>query len=88
MDEQNSQEREERLRRRENLRDSVGLEKQLNDVRYDWQGGENSIEHVDQHVRFVYEVALQLARYDNSFTVLYEVALQLDKIIGLLFCMK
>ena len=31
MDEQNSQEREERLRRRENLRDSVGLEKQLND---------------------------------------------------------
>ena len=31
----------------ENLRDSVGLEKQLNNVRYDWQGGENSIEHVD-----------------------------------------
>ena len=29
-----------------NLRDSVGLEKQLN-VRYDWQGRENSIEHVD-----------------------------------------
>ena len=84
------QEREERLRRRENLRDSVGLEKQLNDVRYDWQGGENSIEHVDQHVRFVYEVALQLAtcRYNNSFTDLYEVALQLDKIIALLFCMK
>ena len=31
----------------ENLRDSVRLEKQLNNVRYDWQGGENSIEHVD-----------------------------------------
>ena len=31
----------------ENLRDSVGFEKQLNNVRYDWQGGENSIEHVD-----------------------------------------
>ena len=31
----------------ENLRDTVGLEKQLNNVRYDWQGGENSIEHVD-----------------------------------------
>jgi len=30
----------------ENLRDSVGLEKQLNNVRYDWQGGENSIEDV------------------------------------------
>ena len=30
----------------ENLRDSVGLEKQLN-VRYDWQGGQNSIEHID-----------------------------------------
>ena len=30
----------------ENLRDSVGLEKQLN-VRYNWQGEENSIEHVD-----------------------------------------
>ena len=31
----------------ENLRDSVGLEKQGNNVRYDWQGGESSIEHVD-----------------------------------------
>jgi len=31
----------------ENLRDSVGLEKQLNNMRYDWQGGENSIEHAD-----------------------------------------
>ena len=28
----------------ENLTDSVGLEKQLNNVRYDWQGGENSIQ--------------------------------------------
>ena len=31
----------------ENLRDSVELEKQPNNVRYDWQGGENSIGHVD-----------------------------------------
>ena len=30
----------------ENLTDSIGLEKQLNNVRYDWQGGENSIERV------------------------------------------
>jgi len=30
-----------------NLRDSVGFKKQLNNVRYDWQGGANSIEHVD-----------------------------------------
>ena len=36
------------FREGKNLRDSVGLEKQLNNVRYDWQGGENSIiEHVD-----------------------------------------
>ena len=31
----------------ENSRDSVGLEKQLNNVTYDWQGRENSVEHVD-----------------------------------------
>jgi len=43
----------------ENLRDSEGLEKQLNNVRYDWQGGENSTEHVDS-MYVLYEVALQL----------------------------
>ena len=37
MDEQNSQER--KGFEGENLRDSIGLKKQL-DVRYDWQGGE------------------------------------------------
>ena len=31
----------------ENLRDSVGFEKQLNNVTYDWHGRENSVEHVD-----------------------------------------
>ena len=31
----------------ENLRDSTGLEKQLNNARYDLQGEENSIEHAD-----------------------------------------
>ena len=47
MDEQDSQEREERLRRRRELERQPGLEKQLTNVRYDWQGGENGIEHVD-----------------------------------------
>ena len=40
------------FREGENLRDSIGLEKQLN-VRYDWQGGDNSIVHVDWHIHFV-----------------------------------
>ena len=43
----NSQEREERLRRRRELERQRRLKKQLNNVRYDWQGGENSIEHID-----------------------------------------
>jgi len=42
----------------ENLRDSVGLEKQLNNVRYDWQGGENSNNRARRLV--LYEIALQL----------------------------
>ena len=46
MDEQDSQEREEKLQRRRELERQPGLEKQLN-VRYDWQGRDNSIEHVD-----------------------------------------
>ena len=46
MDEQNSQEREERLQRRRELERQCRAQETAN-VRYDWQGRENSIEHID-----------------------------------------
>ena len=45
----------------ENLRDSVGLEKQLNNVRYDWQGPYN----IDNRLRCSFLVRLVLVQQSN-----------------------